>query len=110
MNSKRYPQLPIAIVSLVIGLSNAMAQNPSPPTPAAPSKETREKMATAHERMAACLRTDKPIAECHAQIMKSVGHVPGATGCPMMSAGMHGQMMQDQSAPARTVPPPGTQK
>ena len=108
MNTKRHPPLPLAILSLVIGLSNAMAQDPSPPAPPVPSKETREKMATAHERMAACLRTDKPIAECHTQMMKSVGHVPGASGCPMMSAGMHGQMMQDQSAPART--PPEAQK
>ena len=110
MDNKLYPQLPIAIASLLIGLSAALAQNPSPPTPAAPSKATREKMATAHERMAACLRSDKPIAECHAQMMKGVGHVPGETGCPMMSAGMHGQMMQDQSAPPRTVPPADTQK
>ena len=109
MNSKLHSRLPLAILSLVIGLSTAMAEKPSPPIPPVPSKETREKMATAHQRMAACLRTDKPIAECHAQMMKSVGHVPGATGCPMMSPGMHGQMMQDQSPHARTVPP-DTQK
>jgi hypothetical protein len=39
-----------------------------------------------------CARYDYPAAR----------HVPGETGCPMMSAGMHGQMMQDQSAPPRT--------
>jgi len=109
VRSKIHRRLAVAIV-LAVGLSSAMAQNPSSATPAVPSKETREKMAAAHERMAACLRSDKPIAECRTQMMKSVGHVPGDTGCPMMNSGMHGQMMQDQSAPPRTVPPPGTQK
>ncbi len=110
MNSKTCAQLAVAIASLVVGLSIATAQSPSPTAPSAPSKETREKMATAHERMAACLRSDKPIAECHSEMMKSFGHVPADSGCPMMHGAMHGQMMQDQSAPPRTAPPASTQK
>ena len=97
MNRKVDVRLAVAIVSLVVGLSGAMAQSPSPGNPAAPSKETREKMATFHERMAACLRSDKPVAECRAEMMKHFGE----TGCPMMGAGMHDQMMQDQSAPRK---------
>lgn len=30
-----------------------------------PSKEDREKMAKAHEEMAACLRGDQPVKTCH---------------------------------------------
>lgn len=110
MQNTIHIRLPVAIVSLIVGLSSAMAQTPSPAATATPSKETRGKMAGVHERMAACLRSDKPIAECRAQMMKSVGHIPGETGCPMMNPGMHGQMMQDQTAPPRTAPPPATQK
>ncbi|MGB8692642.1 MAG: hypothetical protein WCD08_03960 [Steroidobacteraceae bacterium] len=35
-----------------------------------PSKEMRAKMASAHEQMAACLRSDRPMAECHDEMMK----------------------------------------
>jgi hypothetical protein len=30
----------------------------------------RAKMASAHEQMAACLRSDRPMAECHDEMMK----------------------------------------
>jgi hypothetical protein len=36
----------------------------------APTKEMRATMAAAHEQMAACLKSDRPIAECHAEMMK----------------------------------------
>jgi hypothetical protein len=36
----------------------------------APSREMRAKMASAHEQMAACLRSDRPIAACHEEMMK----------------------------------------
>jgi hypothetical protein len=110
MSRSIHTQVPVVIVSLVVGMGSAMAQNPSPPDPTAPSKETREKMATFHERIASCLRSDKPIAECRAEMMKNFGRIPGETGCPMMGSGMHGPMMQDESAPSRTAPPPGTPK
>ena len=107
MSRRIRTRFPVAIVSLLVGSSGAMAQNPSPPNLAVPSKETRERMATFHERMAACLRSDKPIAECRAEMMKNFGGVPGETDCPMMGSGMHGQMTQDQSAPSL---PPGSPK
>jgi len=43
----------------------------------APSKEMRAKMANAHEQMAACLRSDRPMVECHEEMMKQhemMGH------------------------------------
>ena len=64
---------------------------------AAPTKEMREKMATLHEQMAACLRSDKPIADCRSEMKKSCGEIMGKEGCPMMD-GMHHGMMKDQSS------------
>ena len=54
------------------------------------SKETREKMAVIHEQMAACLRSDKTLSECHAEMMKSCHDNVGVHGCPMMGHG-HGK-------------------
>ena len=52
----------------------ALAADPTPgATPSnhpAPTKEQREQMAAAHEKIAACLRSDKPIDECHAEMKK----------------------------------------
>ncbi len=60
---------------------------------AAPSKETREKMATLHEHMAACLRSDKSISDCRTEMMKSCRETIGPQGCQMMGKA-HGGMMQ----------------
>ena len=35
-----------------------------------PSKEMREEMAATHEKLAACLRTDAPMEQCH-ELMKA---------------------------------------
>ena len=56
-------------------------------TPSAASKETREQMAALHEKMAACLRSDKPIAECRNEMMKSCRESIGAQACPMAGFG-----------------------
>jgi len=37
----------------------------------APTREMREKMAATHEKMAACLRSERPIKECHEEMMKA---------------------------------------
>jgi hypothetical protein len=57
------------------------------------TKEQRETMAKNHETMAACLRSDKPVSECHDEMMK---HCTDADACPMMMGGkgMHRGMMQ----------------
>lgn len=49
-----------------------------------PSKEMRAKMATMHEQMAVCLKSDKKFSECHDQMMSS---------CPMMKDGKCPMMM-----------------
>jgi len=69
--------------------------------PAAPpehSREMRAKMASAHERMAACLRSDKPMAECRGEMMKSCHEIMGERGCPMMD--MHDKSMKDTDSGA----------
>jgi hypothetical protein len=47
--------------------------------------EQRQKMAEAHDKMASCLRSEKPMNECHEDMMKSCHENMGKEGCPMMS-------------------------
>ncbi len=77
--------LALGTLSLV-GATTLAATPPSTGTPAV-SKENREKMAAIHEQMAACLRSDKAIADCHSEMRKSCKDL-GPEACPMMS-GMH---------------------
>jgi hypothetical protein len=88
----------VATLALVLGASTAFSAEPT--SHAAPSKEQREKMATIHEQMAACLRSDKPIADCHKEAMKSCQDMMGKEGCPMM----HEHMMHQQQSPKTTEP------
>ncbi len=91
-----------SIAAIFLGVAAAWAADPpqgSSPAQAAPSKETREKMAVLHEQMAACLRSDKSIEDCRSAMMKSCHDTLGAQGCQMMGKG-HGRMMQ--TAPAST--------
>ncbi len=71
----------------------ALAADPGTSTRPPPSKEQREKMAEAHEKIAACLRSDKPIEECHAE-MKQMHD-------SMMHHHDHGN--KDQPAPDSTT-------
>jgi len=59
----------------------AYAQQSGPPdfSPAA-----REKMAEVHERMATCLKSDKPLAQCRSEMLKNCQDFMGTDGCPMM--------------------------
>ena len=47
------------------------------------SKEAREKMALMHEKMAACLRSDKSMAECRIEMAKNCRDILGPEYCPM---------------------------
>jgi hypothetical protein len=54
-----------------------------------PSAEQRNEMAKAHDSMAACLRSTKPIDECHKEMMKSCEEqMEHGEGCMMMEHGM----------------------
>lgn len=57
------------------------------------TSEQRNKMADMHEKMAACLRSTKPMGECHEEMKNSCKDMGEA--CPMMGK-MHGHhMMHD---------------
>lgn len=93
------------LLSANIAWSADAPQSSSAPR-SAPSKAVREKMATMHEQMAACLRSDKSIAECRSDMMKSCSETVGSQGCSMMgvTGGMgHGHMMQPPSSSAPTA-------
>jgi len=89
----------IAIVALMIGTLSWAADAPpnSPPSHAQPSKETREKMAQAHEKMAACLRSERKVSECHAEMMKAC-HDISEHECGMMDHKGHHHMKPDGDA------------
>jgi hypothetical protein len=87
-SSNRRAAAVIASVLLIMGASAAFAADPPAARHGTPSKEMREKMASLHEQMAACLRSEKPIADCHSQMMKSCQDTMGEEGCPMMGHGM----------------------
>lgn len=91
------------IVSMMIAGANAVFAADEPPAPPpAPSKEMREQMAAMHERMAACLRSDKAIAACRDEMQKNCREKMGEQACPMMGMGMG---MQDRMMKQC---PPGT--
>ncbi len=77
----------------------ALAATQPAPAPATVSKETREKMAVVHEQMAACLRSDKSLADCHTEMMKSCKESLGDQGCPMMGMGKGMGMGKHSHAP-----------
>ena len=69
---------------------------------AAPSKELREKMASLHDQMAACLRSEKSVAECRTQMMQGCRDI-GSQACPMMGRGSGMGMARGREA----APPAG---
>ena len=91
--------LALASVLALGSIGSAIAADPAP-TAQIPTKETREKMAVLHEQMAACLRSEKPIRECHAQMMQGCQSTVGKQGCHMMGMGpgMGPKMMQNPPA------------
>jgi hypothetical protein len=76
---------------LLVAAASALAAQDQP---AAPSAEQRAKMAAAHEKMAACLRSSKDIADCRAEMQRAC-HAMGQHACPMMGMGMGGGMRPD---------------
>jgi hypothetical protein len=54
--------------------------------------EQRLEMASMHEKMAQCLRSDKPMEDCHKEMMKSCEEKMGQGACPMMGHHDHKMM------------------
>lgn len=85
---------PIQALLAAIMLSSAtFAAEVPPAADPAPSKEVRAKMAAAHEAMAACLRSDKSVADCRNEMQTTCRTMHG-DGCMMMSMGMHDHMQR----------------
>ena len=101
----------LALGAAVLWGSCAIASPPATGV-AAPSPAMREKMAQIHEKMAACLRSTRSIADCHQEMMNQCHQVLGDQTCRMMQGGMmkgRGMMgpgRRMMSPPASTPPQP----
>jgi len=87
------------VVVALAYIGGATAAEPTKADCPAPSKEAREKMAVRHEEMAACLRSDKPLAECHADLMKDHSQMMEQMGCPGRKMHPHGNKPPQTSTP-----------
>jgi hypothetical protein len=109
-----------AVAALALAMAGpARAAEPKKAAPPpAPTAEQRQQMADIHQKMADCLRSDRPIAECRKEMATACHDTLGATACPMMGQGAggmgpgmmgggkgHGHMMQGQPAPTTPAPP-----
>jgi hypothetical protein len=105
-----------AVAALALALAGpARAAEPKKAAAPAPTAEQRQKMAEVHQKMADCLRSDRPIAECRSEMATACHDMLGADGCPMMGKGAggmgpgmmgkgHGHMME--GSPSSTTPAP----
>src|SRR5512138_2567947 len=101
MNTASRTRTRILVTGLMLALvGSAFAADPAPTKTAEPSKQTREQMAKMHEEMAACLRSDKAVADCRTQMHEHCMATMGANGCPMMGAGMGAGMHRKPEPPA----------
>src|SRR6516162_7942409 len=97
MNVRASPLQAVSLtvtLALILGANAAFSAEPASPSHPTMSKERREKMATIHDQMAACLRSEKPVANCHKEAMKSCQDAMGKDWCSMMHEHMHNQMME----------------
>jgi precorrin-2 methylase len=60
----------ICLLALTATAGVAFSAEPEHMDHPAVTKEMRAKMAAAHEQMAACLKSDRPLSDCHAEMMK----------------------------------------
>jgi len=75
------------------------AKTPAKMKMAEMTPKQRQSMATAHENMAVCLRSEKPMEECRKEMMQSCTEQMGKSGCPMMEKMhdmKHGMMMDKE--------------
>lgn len=88
MNTLRISSRWIEVALFAMLIAGAAAAFAADEPKAAPSKEMREQMASAHEKMASCLRSDKPFADCRSEMQTNCKSMMGEQGCPMMGMGM----------------------
>lgn len=56
--------------ALLLAAGTVLADEPDHTTNPPPTKEQREKMAAEHDKIAACLRSDRAIEDCHKEMMQ----------------------------------------
>jgi hypothetical protein len=87
----------VAVVCVFVGgLALAAEDAPSDVHRAPPSKQDREQMAKLHEHLAACLRSDKTMRECHEAARKECEDTMGDK-CQMMHPMEHHMNKQRES-------------
>jgi hypothetical protein len=103
----------IRSMSRILALAAAIALPSTAAFAADPTPAQRGKMAELHRKMADCLESERPMADCTADMRNGCVAMMGADGCPMMGPMMEtdGGMMHGHgtSAPGKDGsenPPP----
>jgi len=78
------------LATLAVVAAPLARADPAKTPPAAPTAEQRQKMAEVHQKMADCLRSDRPLADCRNEMAAACHDMMGAGGCPMMGNGPGG--------------------
>lgn len=92
----------LMIFSALVGSTASAADKAKSKRSVQVTAEQRQDMAAVHEKMAACLRSDKPFEDCQKEMMQSCHSMMGNGGCPMMGqmgkmrGMMNGGMMGDE--------------
>lgn len=90
----RAVSIALLFTSVCLASASVWAADAPPAKDPVPTKEMRAKMAVAHEKMAVCLRSDRPVAECRQEMMHSCQQMSGQ-GCGMMGE-RHKMMMHGE--------------
>ena len=102
MKNKMLLAFSFALVGAAAIAADAPVKTDGAKLPAPMSAEARQKMAGLHEKMASCLRSDRPMPECRDEMMSGCKETMGKEGCPMMGGrggrGMRRGMMNGQGA------------
>ena len=92
MKSRMRRRFVLAVAAAALASGPALAAELVAPTPADPTPEQRHEMAEVHQRLADCLVSTRPMAECRGEMQTSCQEL-GKDGCPMMEGGMNSGMM-----------------
>lgn len=77
-----------AMITMALLSTNSFAEDKNKAMAMTP--EQRQSMATAHDKMATCLRSEKTVEDCRKEMMESCEENMGKDGCYMM--GKKGKM------------------
>lgn len=91
----------LALLALASAGRTLAADTKTTPLPE-PTAEQRQKVAEVHQKMAECLRSTRPIAECRSEMAAACQGL-GAGTCPMMSS----MPVPKPIIPGPPMPPPG---